>query len=47
MIRKTRPISWIKLALKEFERFPMEAQSTCLSALIMAAVNGKADIASQ
>ncbi|MFZ1084222.1 MAG: type II toxin-antitoxin system RelE/ParE family toxin [Terracidiphilus sp.] len=43
--RKTRPISWIKAALKEFERFPVEAQSICLTALTMAAENGKADIA--
>jgi len=45
MIRITRPISWVKAALKEFERFPFEAQSTCLSALTMAAENSKADIA--
>ena len=43
--RKTRPISWIKAALKEFERFPAEAQSICLTALTIAAENGKADIA--
>jgi phage-related protein len=45
MIRKTRPISWIKAALKEFEKFPADAQSICLTALTIAAENGKADIA--
>jgi phage-related protein len=43
--RKTRPISWIKAALKEFERFPAEAQAICMTALTIAAENGKADIA--
>lgn len=41
----TRPISWIKGALKDFERFPSEAQSVCLTALTIAAEGGKADIA--
>lgn len=45
MIRKTRPISWIKAARKDFEKFPVEAQTTCLTALTIAAENGKADIA--
>ena len=45
MIRKTRPISWIKAARKDFERFPVEAQTICLTALTMAAENGMADIA--
>jgi phage-related protein len=45
MIRETRPISWIKLARKEFERFPVGAQSVCLTALTIAAEGGKADIA--
>jgi hypothetical protein len=44
MTRKTRPISWVKAALKEFERFPMPAQSICLAALTIAAEGGKADI---
>jgi len=44
MIRKTRSISWIKAALKEFETFPDEARSTCLTALTIAAEGGKADI---
>ena len=45
MTRQTRPISWIKAARKDFERFPLEAQSVCLSALTIAAEGGKADIA--
>ncbi len=45
MTRQTRPISWIKAARKEFERFPLEAQSICLAALTIAAEGGKADIA--
>lgn len=42
---ETRPISWIKAARKEFERFPAVAQSICLTALTVAAEGGKADIA--
>jgi phage-related protein len=45
MMRQTRPVSWIKAALKEFRRFPEEAQSICLTALTIAAEGGKADIA--
>jgi len=45
MTRKTRPISWIKAARKDFEKFPLEAQRICLTALTIAAENGKADIA--
>jgi phage-related protein len=45
MIRKTRPISWIKAALKEFEKFPEGARSICLAALTVAAEGGKADVA--
>ena len=45
MVRASRPISWIKAARKEFERFPIEAQSICLTALTVAAEGGKADIA--
>lgn len=41
--RQTRPISWIKAARKEFEKFPAEAQTICLTALTIAAENGKAD----
>lgn len=45
MTRKTRPVSWIKAALKEFEDFPEGAQTICLTALTIAAEGGKADIA--
>ena len=41
----TRPISWIKAALKEFEIFPDSVRSTCLAALTIAAEGAKADIA--
>ena len=41
----TRPVSWIKAALKEFETFPDSVRSICLSALTIAAEGGKADIA--
>jgi len=43
--RKTRPVSWIKAARKEFETFPADAQSIFLNALTIAAEGGKADIA--
>jgi len=45
LIRKTRPVSWIKTALKEFESFPEAVKSICLAALTIAAEGGKADIA--
>src|SRR5689334_11019501 len=45
MTRKTRPVSWIKAALKEFETFPQGAKTICLAALTIAAEGGKADIA--
>lgn len=45
MTRKTRPVSWIKAALKEFEAFPRDARAICLAALTIAAEGGKADIA--
>ena len=45
MTRPTRPVSWIKAALKDFERFPEGARSVCLTALTIAAEGGKADIA--
>jgi len=45
MTRKTRPVSWISAALKEFETFPEGARSICLAALTIAAEGGKADIA--
>jgi len=43
-MRQTRPISWIKAARKDFEKFPKEAQIICLTALTIAAEGGKADI---
>jgi phage-related protein len=45
MIRKTRPVSWIRAALKEFETFPEGAKSICLALLTIAADGGKADLA--
>jgi phage-related protein len=45
MTPRTRPISWIRAALKEFETFPEGAKSICLTALTIAAEGGKADIA--
>jgi phage-related protein len=45
MTRETRPVSWIKAALKEFEAFPQGARTICLAALTIAAEGGKADIA--
>jgi phage-related protein len=45
MTRKTRPISWIRAALREFETFPEGAKSICLATLTIAAEGGKADVA--
>ena len=45
MTRRTRPVSWIKAALKEFERFPEGVRSICLAALTIAAEGSTADIA--
>ncbi len=45
MTPRTRPVSWIRAALKEFETFPEGAKSICLAALTIAAEGGKADIA--
>ena len=45
MTPRTRPISWIRAALKEFETFPEGARSICLAALTIAAEGGKADLA--
>ncbi|MBV8816753.1 MAG: type II toxin-antitoxin system RelE/ParE family toxin [Acidobacteriaceae bacterium] len=42
--RKTRPVSWIKAALKDFEEFPEGAKSVLLGALTIAAEGGAADI---
>ena len=45
MTPRTRPVSWIRAALKEFETFPEGANAVCLAALTIAAEGGKADIA--
>lgn len=45
MARVSRPVSWIKAALKDFQRFPEEARTICLSVLTIAAEGSKADIA--
>lgn len=45
MTRQTRPISWINAARRDFEKFPVGAQTICLTALTLAAEGGKADIA--
>lgn len=45
MIRRTRRISWIKAARREFESFPEGAQPICLAALTIAAESGKSDLA--
>ncbi|SRR5579871_330903 len=43
--RKTRPISWVRPALRDFEDFPAEAQSIVLTALTVVAEGGTPDIA--
>ena len=45
MTRKTRPVSWLRAALREFETFPEGAKAICLAALTIAAEGGKGDIA--
>lgn len=45
MTSRTRPISWIRAALKQFEKFPEGTRTVCLAALTIAAEGGKADIA--
>jgi phage-related protein len=45
MTPRTRPVSWVRAALKEFRMFPEGARSICLAALTIAAEGGKADIA--
>lgn len=44
-VRKIRPISWVQAALRDFAKFPEDAQTICLAALTIAAEGGKADIA--
>ena len=45
MTPRTRPVSWVRAAWKEFETFPEGARSVFLAALTIAAEDGKADIA--
>jgi phage-related protein len=42
-MRNTRPISWLKGALKDFERFPLDVQHEALRALTVAAEGRKSD----
>lgn len=42
-MRNTRPISWIKVARKDFEDFPENVQSDMLDALTIAAEGGKSN----
>ena len=42
-MRKTRPISWIKPALRAFLKFPDQVQEDMLSALTIAAEGSKSD----
>jgi hypothetical protein len=43
--RPTRPVSWLKAALNDFEKFPEGARTICLTAITIAAEGGKSDIA--
>lgn len=45
MVRRTRPISWVRAALREFETFPDDAKTIGLVALTIAAEGRKADAA--
>jgi phage-related protein len=42
-MRATRPISWLKAALRDFEAFPAAVQREVLRALTVAAEGGKSD----
>jgi phage-related protein len=44
-MRNTRPISWLKGALQDFQDFPHDVQLEAMSALTIAAEGGKADSA--
>jgi phage-related protein len=44
-MRQIRPISWIKAARKDFDKFPVEAQAICAEALLIAAQGEKSEIA--
>jgi len=43
MIRDTRPISWVKATLKDFQKFPKEVQLEIRRALTVAAEGSKAE----
>ncbi|WP_223211872.1 hypothetical protein [Microcystis aeruginosa] len=43
-MRNTRPISWIKAARKDFQKFPKEAQEIVLDALTIAAEGAKSSL---
>ncbi len=43
MIRETRPISWVKAALKDYQNFPKGAQLEVRRALTVAAEGAKAE----
>jgi phage-related protein len=43
VVRNTRPVSWIKAALRDFKEFPEDVQEDMLSALTIAAEGGKSD----
>ncbi len=45
MVIRTRPISWLKAASKDFERFPQGAQIEMARALTIVAEGGHPDIA--
>jgi phage-related protein len=45
MTRSSRPVSWLKAALKDFQDFPAQAQEEAKFALAVAAEGGKAEIA--
>jgi phage-related protein len=42
-VRDTRPISWVRAALRDFENFPEEARTICVRALTTAAEGDMAD----
>jgi phage-related protein len=45
LTRRTRAVSWVRAALRDFEIFPEAAKQICLVALTIAAEGGKADTA--
>lgn len=45
MTRPSRPIAWLKAALRDFEDFPAQAQDDMRFALTVAAEGGKSEIA--